>query len=195
MESAFGSALGSGDVNGDGYSDLFIGEPNGFSAPCANGCVHVYYGKASGMVTDDLDVLGQSFTVSRRTALGAHLAPAGDLNHDGFDDVLISESRNPPFVASLYFGSATGLSTADAGSITQPGAPVALGGATLAVVSLASAADLDGDGNADALVVVDPGLTIADVTGRLFLSTSWSTAAVTFQQSAALRPVCIAGAP
>jgi hypothetical protein len=89
---AFNSA---GDVNGDGFSDLMVGEyranPNGYES----GSSHVVFGKASGFdATVNIPTLGRDSDLrldgaAAGDAAGRAVSNAGDINGDGFDDVLV----------------------------------------------------------------------------------------------------------
>ncbi|MFV0243486.1 MAG: VCBS domain-containing protein [Qingshengfaniella sp.] len=90
-----------GDVNGDGLDDLLIGtefaDPNGTNS----GATYVVYGKTdmSGVELSDV-VSGQGgfvingVTVDDRSA--SSISSAGDVNGDGFDDLLIGAPRADP---------------------------------------------------------------------------------------------------
>lgn len=82
------AVAGGGDVNGDGYDDILIG------APTAN-AVYLFYGGKGGTAygelstTDlaDADATFLGIGVSDET--GTSVALAGDVNNDGYDDILI----------------------------------------------------------------------------------------------------------
>ncbi len=93
-----GSAVsGAGDVNKDGFGDILIGA-NGDEEGGGgdSGQVYVIFGKASGwsndvsLSTSNASYLGESFS----NLLGSQVASAGDVNGDGYDDLLMSAYRN-----------------------------------------------------------------------------------------------------
>lgn len=89
---AFGDNLGfsvasAGDVNGDGFDDLIIGARSNDGSGIQAGRVYLFYGPVSGqLAASDADAIisGAAFD-----ELGRSLAPAGDLNGDGFDDIIL----------------------------------------------------------------------------------------------------------
>ncbi|MBL8677944.1 MAG: VCBS repeat-containing protein [Myxococcales bacterium] len=92
-EAGLGRPFGVGDVNGDGFSDAIIAGTGG-------GCV--YHGGASGLVLTTCTATSSAGTaVSYTNAIGA-----GDINNDGYADVLVSSDRGTPWVR---YGSSAGL--------------------------------------------------------------------------------------
>ncbi|HND32965.1 MAG TPA: FG-GAP-like repeat-containing protein, partial [Myxococcota bacterium] len=93
---------GGGDINGDGYDDVLVGDP-GYSSN--TGRVLVYYGSSSGISTSNYATLSAPTT---GTGFGATVLVAGDLNGDGYDDVAVSDDYN---YSALYVfhGSSSGL--------------------------------------------------------------------------------------
>ena len=80
----FGDAVAiPGDLNGDGYDDIVVGAPN--DDYDAHGRVYIYYGGPD--IDTVYDVLLEGEEVFDN--LGLSLSAIGDLNDDGFDDVLI----------------------------------------------------------------------------------------------------------
>ncbi len=85
------SLAGAGDVNGDGYGDLLIGAPNanpgtGTSA----GEVYLVYG--AGALAANISLVDADITLAGKAAqdnAGTSVAGAGDVNGDGYDDVLV----------------------------------------------------------------------------------------------------------
>jgi|GEM_PF-1043655 len=90
-----GSDLDAGDVNGDGRGDLIIGAPGATSNGVSAGATYVVYGKAGGFASvpavGSLD--GQNGLTLVGSAAGDNaghsVAFAGDVNHDGFGDILV----------------------------------------------------------------------------------------------------------
>ncbi|MDO9017951.1 MAG: VCBS repeat-containing protein [Deltaproteobacteria bacterium] len=128
------------DLNGDGLADLVI------AAPEANR-LYVYRSPLAATSTPSVTI----------TDGGDYVAPAGDVDGDGFAD-LVSERRGTVFV---FRGSAAGIVSAPLVRLEPPVAGQAFG------ASIAGAGDVNGDGYAD-LVVGAPGITATD-NGRAFL--------------------------
>jgi hypothetical protein len=133
-----------GDLNGDGYDDLAIGA---YGYDGLRGEVFVYNGSRSGLSPKPgWRAQGEA----RGDQFGYGLGPAGDLNKDGFDDLVIgskyhSGAHPQDGKAYLYLGSAKGLGRA---SWTAEGGSQ---GANLGT-RIYGAGDLDGDGFADILI-------------------------------------------
>ena len=98
---SFGNA---GDINGDGFSDLVVGAAGGNDP---KGEVYVYLGSASGISAT------AAFTfkgTSTADIFGASVAGAGDINGDGFADIIVgSLGGEGSGAAYVYHGSAAGL--------------------------------------------------------------------------------------
>lgn len=115
--SRFGEALGSArDVNGDGYGDVVVGAPMFSNDQYEEGRAFLYEGSPAGLSTvpawmTEGDQVGAEY--------GIATASAGDVNGDGYDDVIVgarfrdslNKSHGRVFV---YQGSPTGLATAPA---------------------------------------------------------------------------------
>jgi hypothetical protein len=138
-----------GDVNGDGYSDVIVGAPRYDFGGIDVGRAYVYAGSDSGLAGEPL-----WFTtgVQEGEQLGAAASNAGDVNGDGYSDVIIGARSHDGGEeesigrASLFLGSAVGLgSTPD---WTAEGGQALEGFG----VSLATAGDVNGDGYSDVLV-------------------------------------------
>jgi hypothetical protein len=119
-----------GDVNGDGFGDALIAEPNATR-------VQVYHGGASGLPAAPT----QTLSVSGKTDFGKCVALAGDVDADGFVDAVVGAPTER--AVYLFHGGATGLSAAGerlAGPTFDWGTRVT------------GAGDVNGDGYADLLV-------------------------------------------
>lgn len=138
--SYFGGAVSrAGDVNGDGYGDVIIGARNYNDT----GKAYLYLGSAIGpKVTSSWSVSGSSLS-----NYGCSVAAAGDVNGDGYGDILVGASGGTSTSGSayLYLGKANGPSTAASLSFSY-GSNTDFGG------SVSSAGDVNGDGYADLLV-------------------------------------------
>lgn len=116
-----GTALAGGDINGDGYADLLIGaylnDANGSSA----GATYVVFGAAGGFAAD-LDLTALNGTngfvirgISPNDLSGDAVSSAGDVNGDGFDDILVTAKQSDinganAGAAYIVFGKSGGFS-------------------------------------------------------------------------------------
>jgi MYXO-CTERM domain-containing protein len=139
------SVASAGDVDGDGYDDLLVGAPGYHNEAFSDGKVFLYRGSATGLSET------AAWTVEAEQpdeSLGSSIASAGDVNGDGYADVVIgaagydvNEGR-----ATLYLGSPDGLSATPAWTSEVDVTYTHWGAA------VASAGDVDGDGYADVIV-------------------------------------------
>jgi hypothetical protein len=159
----FGFAVArAGDVDGDGYGDLLVGDPtlNG-----GTGAVWLYRGGATGLTTTpDARLEGDGATAW----FGIAVAGAGDVDADGHDDVLVGAANANAIrgYAELYLGSATGLSTTPQLRVSGSAAGATLGR------SVDGAGDVNGDGYDDVILGV-PGE--AGATGAAWLHLGGAT--------------------
>lgn len=84
---------GIGDINGDGYEDFAIGEPDWGDGMSFPGRVWVYYGGKEISTTAAITITGANY----RGYFGEVISPAGDVNGDGFADFLIADSVYPEY--------------------------------------------------------------------------------------------------
>ena len=139
------SVAGAGDVNGDGYFDVIIGESDATAPEANEGLARVLYGSPSGIT-----ILG--ITALQRNQVGANLgtsvAEAGDVNGDGYADVVIGA---PNFdndelnegTLWVYLGGPTGILFASPVGVELNTAGDNFG------FSVAGGGDTDGDGYSD----------------------------------------------
>jgi hypothetical protein len=145
IQAWFGASIaGAGDVNGDGFDDVVVGAPFQTDTE-AGGRAYLFLGSASGLGALPAWTGHGDESVSPHNLYGGHLAGIGDVNGDGFDDLLVgapgtAASDGPVGRVHLYLGSAAGPSETawDAGRAGD--------GYGWAFVG---AGDLDGDGYAD----------------------------------------------
>ena len=75
----------SGDVNGDGIPDFMIGSPNDDAGGTNAGRVSVYFGGRAFGATPNWVLTG----LAAGEAFGWSVSRAGDVNRDGFDDIVV----------------------------------------------------------------------------------------------------------
>lgn len=146
------TVAGIGDLNGDGFDDIAYGAPfaESSSGEANEGRVFVHLGNASGIETTP-SWIGES--QQKGAQLGCGLAPAGDVNADGFADMLAGACfyDNPESdegQARVYYGSATGFASAP--DWTADGGTASL----YAGAVIAAAGDFNDDGFDDVLISV-----------------------------------------
>ena len=146
-EDGLGSSVsGAGDVDGDGFDDVIVGAPKADpGGQSAAGSAFVYSGATGALIWQIDGAVAFDF-------LGWSVSGAGDVDGDGFDDVIL------------------GAILAEPGSIVNTGSAFVHSGATGAVIwrfdgtatqdtfglSVSSAGDVDGDGFADLIVGAMP---------------------------------------
>ncbi len=146
------SVAGAGDVNGDGYSDVIIGSPLYDSGEVDEGAAFVYFGSRDGL---DLTGVWRAESNQAGARLGASVAMAGDVDGDGYDDVIVGapyyDQGGVAGAAFAWFGSPTGLGAFGVPTnVDWREFGEAVG--DLFGTSVASAGDVDGDGFADVLI-------------------------------------------
>ncbi len=83
----FGSSISGGDVNNDGYSDIIVGALN---ASPGDG---IGYGEVSVISGVDLQELWSWQGNNLGGSFGMEVSAAGDVNNDGYEDVIASEQN------------------------------------------------------------------------------------------------------
>ncbi|HEY3175328.1 MAG TPA: FG-GAP-like repeat-containing protein [Candidatus Polarisedimenticolia bacterium] len=146
---SFGASVAAaGDVNGDGYGDVAVGAPGFSNALAGEGTVYVYHGSAAGLA---LSPAWSAEGGQEGAELGISVAAAGDVNRDGFGDLVVGAPGfdNGQFDegrAIVHLGSASGLSEGIAWQAEGDQDGARLG------QSVAEAGDVDRDGFSDILI-------------------------------------------
>ena len=79
----FGQAVdGAGDVDADGFADLIVGAPNNDTAGTTSGAAYLYSGRTGALIRAHLGASVPEY-------FGQSVAGAGDVDRDGFDDVIV----------------------------------------------------------------------------------------------------------
>lgn len=144
-------AVGAGDVDGDGYDDILVSDPF-INFPSWNNKIYLFRGGPDGISSSP------AWEYSPRGSNGANLSRAGDLNGDGFGDVVISDAI-PDAVewwwsnsgALVFYGSSSGLGSEPDVSIIRPQPNLYFGNAFLPI------GDVNGDGLDDLVVYSERG--------------------------------------
>ncbi len=155
------SVSGAGDINRDGFDDVIIGAPTLVGGP-RPGDAYVVFGKATGFANLNLAELDgtDGFKLSGENeydSAGISVSRAGDVNGDGFDDLIVGAyrafrgkayiifGRTEPFPANLDLSTIDGL---NGFTVVGPdeGYDSGIG------KSVSAAGDVNGDGIADIII-------------------------------------------
>ena len=140
------SVATAGDFNGDGYADVIVGAFGNDTGGANAGQAYVYYGGPGADATADLTLTGAAAT----DYFGYSVGTAGDVNGDGYADVIVGADLNDGGGADagrayVFYGGYPADATADL-TLTGAAAGDHFG------CSVGTAGDVNGDGYADVIV-------------------------------------------
>ncbi len=144
------SAAPAGDVNGDGFSDVLFSSVTFTNGQTNEGKVWAVYGTPRGLnVGGTRDIQLEKNQIS--ASLGVSVATAGDVNGDGYNDVIVGaplfdSTLTNEGAAFIYLGTATGLSATHAWAAYGRKANAKFGNC------VSSAGDVNGDGYCDVII-------------------------------------------
>ena len=163
------SVSAAGDFNGDGFDDILVGVPDADNNHELAGEAYMIFGKASGFGTIDLSNLAAAagFAIygdDTADHAGFSVSAAGDVNNDGYDDIIIGAPENDNLrdgvrtidagEAYVIYGRASGFGTIDLTNLSSSDGFIIQGAAAYdrAGFSVSGAGDVDGDGFDDLIV-------------------------------------------
>jgi hypothetical protein len=149
----FGVVAAAGDVNGDGYGDVIVGAPGYDNGQTDEGAAFMFHGSPTGIADGNPTTAAAQLEVDQQAAGFGYVASAGDVNGDGYGDVIVGAfnyNLPPPSVngegASFVFhGSASGIGVAS--TVLTEGQTGSYFG-----WSVSSAGDVNGDGYGDVII-------------------------------------------
>ncbi|MEQ1653902.1 MAG: integrin alpha, partial [Hyphomicrobium sp.] len=161
------SVASAGDINGDGFDDFLVAASSSSTALSNAGVVYVVFGKGTAFdASFDFTLLDGSNgfridPVAANDEIGTSVSSAGDLNGDGFSDIIIGAAKADPGAetdagsAYVIYGQAVFASATLAASSLNGANGVTIIGidpGDLAGTSVGGGGDFNGDGLDDLLI-------------------------------------------
>ncbi|XP_075701447.1 integrin alpha-IIb [Rhinoderma darwinii] len=148
----FGYAVAVTDIDNDGYDDLLVGAPVFLERRIGGklqevGQVYVYMQKVTRFLGTDYQILSGNYVYGH---FGASIAPLGDLDLDGYNDVAVGSpfgGKSGGGCVYIYKGERSGLSTQPSQILENPLPTPSKFGFTLR-----GGKDIDGNGYPDLVV-------------------------------------------
>ncbi len=109
------SVSGAGDVNGDGYDDVIVGAPYNATGGTEAGQANIYFGGQNMDNSPDVILTGTAY----RNFMGLCVSGAGDVNGDGYDDVIVNGWTVYKHASTIYYGGANMDNISDV-NLTSP---------------------------------------------------------------------------
>ncbi len=161
---------GAGDVDADGVPDFLVGAPFAEEDGADMGSAYVYSGRTGGLILNFHADLASGIL----EGLGRAVAPAGDVDRDGFDDVIVGAvgEEGGAWIFSGRNGSILH-------SVTESAAAFGY--------AVAGAGDIDGDGFPE-WIVGAPGNFLDGDAGRVFVYSARVPIARRCSPAVAIRP-------
>jgi len=138
-------SLTTGDFNGDGRSDLVVADSRGLDEH-ETGIAYIYYGTDQGL-PDTFSIIHESWWHS---SFGCDIS-AGDLNNDGYDDLMVGAYAVLSDIGRvyIYYGSSAGLQNYTSTVLNGHDSPVYNEGFGIRV---GSGGDFNNDGYQDIII-------------------------------------------
>ena len=152
------SVSGIGDFNGDGYDDFAVGAPNESRTYILLGQANFPY---QVYLESSLGTTLQGFYVYGPSRLGSDVSNAGDINKDGYDDLVVCASSTNPYYYYVILGKnssftninlANNLVSSAQGFTITGNAYSDTDGSDFQDCSVANAGDINGDGFNDIII-------------------------------------------
>jgi len=159
---------GAGDVNGDGFDDFIVGaRQNNDGGSNDEGAAYIFFGASNLSGTFDMGGGVQSANVTifgkaSTDLLGFGVAGAGDVNGDGFDDIIVGARNNndggsnDEGAAYIFFGASDFSGTKRLGGADSADVTILGKAATDQLgTSVSGVGDVNGDGFDDFIIGAD----------------------------------------